>query len=78
MINEEIINMIRELTVLDGNEDIKETDALIDLGIDSMKLVELIVNIEIHYEIEFSDTELSPSELITVEDIIKLVGSYVR
>ena len=36
MINEEIINMIREMTVLDGNEDIKETDALIDLGIDSI------------------------------------------
>lgn len=78
MINEEIINMIRELTVLDVSEDIKETDALVDLGIDSMKLVELIVSIEMQYEIEFSDTELSPSELITVEDIIRLAGAYVR
>lgn len=77
MNEQEIMDMIREMTILDESEEIKESDVLFDLGIDSLKLVEVIVSIEMRYDIEFSDTELSPSEIITVEDIISLTRKYV-
>lgn len=77
MNEQEIMDMIKEMTILDESEEVKESDVLFDLGIDSLKLVEVIVSIEMRYDIEFSDTELSPSEIITVEDIISLTRKYV-
>ena len=47
-----------------------------DLGIDSLKVVELIVELEDAYKIIFDESDLDPERLITVGDIYKLVEAY--
>ncbi len=47
-----------------------------DLGIDSLKLVELLVILEEEFEIEFDEGDLDPSKLVSVQDIKILLERY--
>lgn len=48
-----------------------------ELGIDSLLMVSLIVELEEALNIVIDDAELSPDELNTVGDVIALVEKYV-
>jgi acyl carrier protein len=57
-----------------GNTRLKE-----DLGIDSLRLVELVVELEDAFVILFSENDLSPDNLKTVDDIYQLAeGAVVK
>lgn len=57
---------------LDRNLTLKD-----DLAIDSLSLVETIINIEDDFGIEFKDSDLDPSHLITMDDICNLIIKYI-
>ena len=71
-----IIDVISSLSVLDSNE-IKEEDSLISIGIDSLKTVNLILELENSFNFIFNDSDLDPENLKTVKNIIDIVSKYV-
>jgi len=59
-------------------QEIDNNDSLTSIGIDSLKMVELIVALEDGLGIKFDDSELDPGLLTTVESIIKLTEKYMN
>jgi acyl carrier protein len=58
-------------------EDIKDEDALIaDLGLDSLGLVELLIEAEESFGISICESDMDPSALKTVSDFIALAEKY--
>lgn len=51
---------------------------IIELGVDSMALVQLVVLIEEKYEIEIPDEYLLFDENLTLESLIKIVSDLVQ
>ena len=49
-----------------------------DLGLDSLNMVELIVELEDVFNIEFAESDLDPTKLLMVSDVYELVEKYVR
>ena len=72
-----IIDVISSLSVLDSNE-IKEEDSLISIGIDSLKTVNLVLELENSFNFIFNDSDLDPENLKTVKNIIDIVSKYVE
>lgn len=48
-----------------------------DLGIDSLKIVELIVNLEEEFNIMLDEADLDPDKLIEVADLYMLIEKYL-
>lgn len=75
---EEIRNMLGELLELDeeavgalsGDAD------LIELGLDSLKAIELVVHIEDNFGIMISDDDLLVDNLSSIEKIESLIATY--
>lgn len=66
------------LKSLSGVDEVFETDKLReDLAIDSLGMVELLVEVESAFDIELEDSDINPEGLITVFDVICLVGKYI-
>lgn len=49
-----------------------------DLGLDSLDMVELIVELEEQYNIEIDESDLDPAELQTLGQVHDLVEKYTR
>jgi acyl carrier protein len=47
-----------------------------DLGIDSLRIVELLLNIEKKFSIEFDESDLDPSNLTLVKHLDDLITKY--
>lgn len=56
----------------------KEDTLKEDLGLDSLKMAELIVALEEEFDIEFSDSDLDPNALETAGSLYTLIGKYVE
>ncbi|MCX8130516.1 MAG: acyl carrier protein [Clostridia bacterium] len=48
-----------------------------DLGLDSLRLIDLLLSIEQHFNIVFSESDLEPSTLKSVGDLAALVDRVV-
>ena len=73
-IREKIFEICIELS---GCEDITEEKHLQDdLGLDSLSMVTLLIEIEDTFDIELEESDMNPYDLNTVEDIIDLVEKY--
>ncbi len=48
-----------------------------DLGMDSLRMVMLLVTIEDTFEIELDESDMNPFSLITVQDVVNLAMKYV-
>jgi len=48
-----------------------------DLGIDSLKMVELILALEEEFGFEIDESDLDPSRFLLVSDLYKLMTKYV-
>jgi len=59
-----------------GSE-IDTKDSLSEIGIDSLKKVELIINLEDELNIKFDDGDLDPGKLVTVKNILELTEKYI-
>lgn len=67
---EEVKDFLLQFAEVD-DEDIAEETNLSDLGIDSMKMFELIAKFEERFGVKVSDKQLS--NLFTVHDLINIV-----
>lgn len=72
----EIISVISSLSFI-SDEEIRLDDEFSTIGIDSLKMVELMIALEETFEITFDDSELDLSLLKTVSDIINLTKKYL-
>lgn len=74
MINDKVIEILAELS---GTENISlENHLQNDLGLDSMLMVTLLLDIEEKFEIELNESDMNPFELNTVQDVVSLVEKY--
>ena len=48
-----------------------------DLGMDSLRMVMLLVTIEDTFDIELDESDMNPFSLITVQNVVDLVMKYV-
>lgn len=77
MNNFEIIKTI--LSDLSGAKRISPEHQLqLDLGLDSLQMVELLMMLEDNFDIVFDESDMNPYDLITVDHVINLVGKYVK
>jgi len=72
---QDIKGIIAEQSVL-AEEEFDMDDSLASIGIDSLKMVELIIALEDSLGIAFDDSDLDPSQLVTVKSIIELTERY--
>ena len=54
-----------------------EQELKTDIGLDSLSLVAVIVGLEEKFGIEFDESDLDPSKIIRVQDLVELVRKYV-
>lgn len=73
MIN--INEIIAEFAIV-TEEEINADDILVEIGIDSLRIVELIVTLEEKLNIRFDDSKLNPSELKAIKDIFELIEEH--
>lgn len=72
---ERIINIIQRETRY--SQSIMISDSLQSVGIDSLKLVELVISLEDEFDISFDLSDLVPSEFNNVGDLLNLIESYL-
>lgn len=73
-INKKVINVVKHIS---GTEKVLIKHRLIDdIGMDSLKMVTLVVTIEEEFGIELNESDMNPYDLRTVSDIVKLVEKY--
>lgn len=73
----EVVNgILAELSFYDGTIE-KNMHLSDELGIDSLRIVELIVALEEKFNITINETDLEPDLLKTVEDVYLLVNKYI-
>ena len=73
-IEEKVISILEELS---GKTEIGEQERLQEeLGLDSLAMVGLLVEIEETFEITLDESDMNPYDLNTVKDVIELVQKY--
>ena len=73
-IKEKTIKVISELTP--QNEINNDSRLVEDLGIDSLNMVLLLINIETAFSFSLKEEDMNPYKLVTVNDVILLVKRY--
>lgn len=73
-ITNRVIKCIEDLS---SKPDISVNDNISDLNLDSMSLVSLLVKLEEDFLIEFTESDLDPYDLKTVNSICALVRKYI-
>ena len=73
--NEKVIGIIKELS---GLENISlDSNLQGDIKLDSLSMVNLLIQIEDEFLIELDESDMNPFDLETVESVINLVEKYV-
>ncbi len=76
MLEEKVKEVIREIS---GVENIKESDDLLDdIGLDSLGMVTLLVELEDTFSIKIDESDMNPFDLLTVQDVIDLAEKYTE
>ncbi|MBQ8189898.1 MAG: acyl carrier protein [Lachnospiraceae bacterium] len=71
---DKVVEILKELS---GMEEMKPTDGLqSDLGLDSLMMVTLLVELEEALGIELDEADMNPFDLNTVGDVVALAGKY--
>jgi acyl carrier protein len=73
---ETITELIRNVISLDANREIKDDENLIDLGLDSIKTIEIVVELEDGFDIEIDEDDLMLDNFSTISKIMELVKRY--
>ena len=72
-ITKEVIDLAYDIALVE----VLEEDDLKEFGIDSITLVSLIVEIEMKYNITFSEDDLNPDNLTTIKNIVDMMENYL-
>jgi len=75
-IYDDIITMVTRMTKLSPTDLAPETDILYDMGLDSLQVYELVVDLEDGYDIRLPDEDLE--KIHTVQDVVELVFKLSR
>lgn len=71
--------LIKELKKhLQINSDFTSNQNLFDLGLDSLSLITLIIDIEDTYQFEFNESDMILEKFSTIANISKLINSYLK
>lgn len=73
-----IRNKIREVVEIENAEYIMGDVDLRDQGLDSLNAIELIVELEMEFDIEFDEDDLLVECINTIDKIIALVRKYIE
>lgn len=68
----ECLNAVLPCGQIEEGDELKK-----DLGLDSLSLVSVIVGLEDSFNILFDDSDLDPGLLITVKNLVSLVGKHL-
>ena len=74
-IKKTVYKILSEMSGTEVNND--EPQLTLDLGLDSMNMVMLLIEIEDAFDIRLDETDMNPFELICVGDVIKLAEKYL-
>ena len=70
---ETVERTVCQLLKLEGGEDgsvrLRE-----DLGVDSLTMVDLVIDLEDRLGVEFTDADLDPSVLLTLDDLYQMIA----
>ncbi len=69
----EILRELSGLSSIDANDSLQE-----DLGLDSLCMVTLLIQLEDALHIELDETDMNPMDLIRVCDVEALANKYER
>ncbi len=73
---EKIRNFIRESFLFGGDDELRDDDSFLDMGIvDSTGVLELVAFLESEWELTIDDAELVPENLDSVENIVRFLES---
>ena len=75
-LEQEVREMLSKLTGLEPNEIGDEADLFKDLGIDSLKVIEIATQIERQYQVVVKDSQLK--NLRTVKEAVALLGELLE
>ena len=71
------LNEIRsKLAEAAKKESLKDDDKLRELGLDSLDIVEMLLQLEEDYDIHFDDVDMS--KLVTVKDLLDAIQSQLK
>ena len=69
----EIISDISGVNEISLNDELQN-----DIGLDSLGLVTLLIELEKRFDIELNESDLNPFELTNVFDVVGLVNKYME
>lgn len=73
---EKIFKIIKDLSNTDI--ELSEETLLSDIGINSLKLVTLIVTLEEELNVQFDDSDLSTQQIKTIGNIIVMISKVLK
>ncbi len=74
-IEDKVLDVVLKLAVIKEITGVEQ--ALLELGFDSLKKVELIIQIENEFQTQFDDSELNPANFRYVKDLVDLVNRHI-
>ena len=74
-IKETVFKILCEMSGTDVNAE--DPNLTLDLGLDSMNMVMLLIEVEDAFDIRLDESDMNPFELICVSDVIKLAEKYL-
>ncbi|MCX7923046.1 MAG: phosphopantetheine-binding protein [Clostridia bacterium] len=77
ILNKIAVLLQAKLPSLSGAEITEQTRLKEDLALDSLRLVDFLINLEEHFNIIFNESDLEPSTLKSVGDLVALVERVI-
>lgn len=75
-IEEYLVNELKKYLQINSN--ITSNQNLFDLGLDSLSLISLIIDIENIYKFEFNESDMILEKFSTIADIGELIDNYLK
>ena len=77
MLKDKVNKILMEMSFLDTPPN-PDAQLKTDLGIDSLRLAELLITLEEHFNILINESFLEPQKLSCVKDIYYLISNHVK
>jgi acyl carrier protein len=65
------------LVLVDHVENINDEENLLEYGVNSMKIIQIIIQLENHFEIEFDDEYLE-RETYTIKSLVEYISNKLK
>lgn len=75
---EQICSKVRKIIKEQINVDLKDNDLLLENGVDSISLINIVVELENNFDIEFEPEMLNYKTLKSITDIAKCIDRLIN